>query len=300
MSRLNLFRTFLAFYRVESISGAAKDLHLSQPAVTKQIQQLEAQIGRALFTRLPRSIVPTAAADELARRIAEHLDALETTLEITKLGTNDLTGTVYLGGPNEFLAAKLLPALSGLHQHDILLRVRFGQPDSLLDELRAGALDVMVSTVRVASRGLEVQPIYLEELVLVGNAAWAKRLPAKLLEARGASMLESVPLLAYSEDLPMLRRYWRKVFGRLPSGNASMVVPDLRAIAQAAVAGAGISVLPRYIIENALENSSLQVLLEPTKPPVNQLWLAWKSARREHPRVTFVREQIIRTSSQWS
>jgi DNA-binding transcriptional LysR family regulator len=299
MSRLNLFRTFLAVYRAESISGAAKELNLSQPAVTKQIQQLEAQLSRALFTRLPRSIVPTPAADELARRIAEHIDALETTLEISKLGASDLAGTVYLGGPSEFLGAKLLPALSSLHKHKIQLRVVLGQPESLLEDLRAGALDLIVSTVRVASRGLEVQPIYLEELVLVGNTTWAKRLPIKLLETRGAYAFQDIPLLAYAEDLPMLRRYWRKVFGRVPSGNANMVVPDLRAIVQATIAGAGVTVLPRYIVESALEDKSLMVLLEPTKPPVNQLWLAWRSSRREHPRVTFVREQIIRASSEW-
>jgi DNA-binding transcriptional LysR family regulator len=299
MSRLNLFRTFLAVYRAESISGAAKELNLSQPAVTKQIQQLESQLARALFTRLPRSIVPTPAADELARRIAEHIDALETTLKITKLGASEIAGTVYLGGPSEFLGSKLLPALSNLHQHGIQLRVLLGQPESLLEDLRAGALDLMVSTVRVASRGLEVQPIYLEELVLVGNATWAKRLPAKLLETKAAAAFQDIPLLAYAEDLPMLRRYWRKVFGRVPSGNASMVVPDLRAIVQATVAGAGVSVLPRYTVESALENRTLHLLLEPAKPPVNQLWLAWRSSRREHPRVTFVREQIIRASSDW-
>jgi DNA-binding transcriptional LysR family regulator len=299
MSRLNLFRTFLAVYRAESISSAAKGLNLSQPAVTKQIQQLEAQLARALFTRLPRSIVPTPAADELARRIAEHIDALETTLKITKLGASEIAGTVYLGGPSEFLGSKLLPALSNLHQHGIQLRVLLGQPESLLEDLRAGALDLMVSTVRVASHGLEVQPIYLEELVLVGNATWAKRLPAKLLETKGAAAFQDIPLLAYAEDLPMLRRYWRKVFGRVPSGNASMVVPDLRAIVQATVAGAGVSVLPRYTVEIALENRTLHLLLGPAKPPVNQLWLAWRSSRREHPRVTFVREQIIRASSGW-
>jgi DNA-binding transcriptional LysR family regulator len=299
MSRLNLFRTFLTVYRTESISGAAKGLNLSQPAVTKQIQQLEVQLSRALFTRLPRSIVPTLAADELARRIGEHIDALETTLEISKLGTSDLTGTVFLGGPSEFLGAKLLPALSSLHRHKIQLRVVLGQPESLLEDLQAGALDLMISTVRVASRGLEVQPIYLEELILVGSATWAKRLPVKLLETRGAAAFQNVPLLAYAEDLPMLRRYWRKVFGRVPSGNASMVVPDLRAIVQTAIAGAGVTVLPRYIVETALEDRTLIQLFEPAKPPVNQLWLAWRSSRREHPRVSFVRDQIVRASNEW-
>jgi DNA-binding transcriptional LysR family regulator len=299
MSRLNLLRTFLAVYRANGISNAAKNLHLTQPAITKQIQQLEAQLDRTLFTRLPRSIVPTPAADELAQRIGEHLDALETTLEITRIGANELAGTVYLGGPSEFLGATVLPALAGLYERAVQLRVVFGQPDKLLDDVRAGALDLMVSTVRVASRGLEVQPVYLEELVLVGNATWQKRLPARTLEGRGAALLDGVPLLSYAEDLPMLRRYWRKVFGRAPTAQASMVVPDLRGIVKAAVAGAGITVLPRYLIETALESNDLFVLLEPARPPVNQLWLVWRGSNRVHPRVVFVRDIIARAADGW-
>jgi hypothetical protein len=38
-------------------------------------------------------------------------------------------------------------------------------------------------------------------------------------------------------------------------------------------------------------------LLEPAKPPVNQLWLAWRDTRLEHPRVSFVRDQTSRISS---
>jgi DNA-binding transcriptional LysR family regulator len=60
-----------------------------------------------------------------------------------------------------------------------------------------------------------------------------------------------------------------------------------------------VTVLPRYTVEIALEDKSLLQLLEPAKPPVNQLWLAWRSSRREHPRVTFVREQIVHASSDW-
>jgi DNA-binding transcriptional LysR family regulator len=299
MSRLNLLRTFLAVYRAESISGAAKTLNLTQPAVTKQMQQLEAQLKRALFLRLPRSIVPTPAADELARRVADHLDALEITLEATKIGANDLAGTVYIGGPSEFLGAKLLPALSDLHAQNVQLRVLLGQPEELLEDLRGGALDLMVSTVRVASRGLEVTPLYLEELVLIGSAAWAKRLPARALETRGVALLDGIPLLAYAEELPLVRRYWRKVFGRALAGQASIVVPDLRAIAQAVSAGAGITVLPRYLVEGMLERSEVIQLLEPKQPPVNQLWLVARPGPRSQPRVEFVKAQIARASSAW-
>jgi DNA-binding transcriptional LysR family regulator len=67
MAHLMYLHTFLAIYRSGSITKASKYLHLSQPAVSGQIRMLETQIGRDLFTRTSRGIIPTAAAHELAR-----------------------------------------------------------------------------------------------------------------------------------------------------------------------------------------------------------------------------------------
>nr|BFE86387.1 hypothetical protein GCM10020093_089880 [Planobispora longispora] len=67
---LDVLRTFLAVYRSGSVTGAAHVLRMSQPAVSAQIKALETTLDRRLFERLPRGVAPTAAADELARRLA--------------------------------------------------------------------------------------------------------------------------------------------------------------------------------------------------------------------------------------
>ncbi|GAA3444150.1 hypothetical protein Pve01_67250 [Planomonospora venezuelensis] len=74
---LDLFRTFLAVHRTGSVTAAAHTLGLSQPAVSAQVRALETALERRLFDRLPRGVAPTPAADELARRLAAPLDALE-------------------------------------------------------------------------------------------------------------------------------------------------------------------------------------------------------------------------------
>ena len=57
---LALLRTFLAVHRAGSLTRAAADLGVSQPAVTAQIRTLEQRVGRELFVRLPRGVAPTA------------------------------------------------------------------------------------------------------------------------------------------------------------------------------------------------------------------------------------------------
>jgi DNA-binding transcriptional LysR family regulator len=295
MLNLSQLRSFQSIYRLGSFSKAAEQLHLTQPALSKQIQQLEQRLGHTLFTRLPRGIAPTPAAHELARRIGIHLDALESLSDTFKLGSSSLAGTVYIGGPSEFLGAKVLPALADLHEENIQLRVKLGQPETLLEELQAGALDMFVSTIRLSRPGLETTALYLEELVLVGNSYWAKKLPAKQLATKGLELLSKTPLLAYSEELPLLRKFWRKTFGKVPEATATLVIPDLRAIVQSAKAGAGVTVIPRYLVEDELENGQLLELYKAAKPSVNQLYLV-SQGKKSHARVTYVKDRILRTS----
>ena len=109
--------------------------------------------------------------------------------------------------------------------------------------------------------------------------------------SRGAKLLEGVPLLAYDEHLPLLaydehlpllRRYWRTVFGSLPQSSAALIVPDMRTLELATIAGCGVTVLPRCLVKASLRSGALQLLLEPPDPPTNQLLLAWRDSSRLH------------------
>ena len=67
-----LYRTFLAVVREGSFSAAARQLDIAQPTVGRQIESLEAKLGRRLFTRSQRGLVATAAA----REIVPHAEAM--------------------------------------------------------------------------------------------------------------------------------------------------------------------------------------------------------------------------------
>src|SRR3954469_1428408 len=110
---LALLRTFVTVHRAGSFTRAAALLGLSQPAVTSQIRTLERQLGRPLFLRQARGVSPTTSGDELAHKVAPHLDAL---LKITEAGIDELSParTLHLGGPPEFTAVRALPALTPL------------------------------------------------------------------------------------------------------------------------------------------------------------------------------------------
>lgn len=85
---LNLLTTFSAVYRHHSITLAAEELKLSQPAVSAALKRLEAVVGKTLFVRAGRGIAPTGAAIALADKIETPLAILETIeqqQEVTKV-----------------------------------------------------------------------------------------------------------------------------------------------------------------------------------------------------------------------
>ncbi len=293
---LDLFRTFLAVHRAGSLSAAAHLLGLSQPAVTGQVQTLERRLGRPLFHRHARGVSPTAAGDELASRIAGPLDELLRALgQETRLPGRPL----HLGGPAELTTLLVAPALAPLAAGGLPLRFSLGLAEPLLAQLAAGELDLVISPIRPRRRGVVAEPLFDEEFVLVGAPSWAARLPAAQVAAEGTAALAGVPVLAYAEDLPIVRRYWRHVFGVRPARRADLVLPDLRGVLAAALAGAGITVLPRYLCADALATGRLVPLHEPADPPINTLFLAVRAGAPAHPALAEVRNRLHQRARRW-
>ncbi|MEV0251348.1 LysR family transcriptional regulator [Nocardia sp. NPDC050712] len=285
---LTQVRTFLAVYRAGTVTAGARLVGLSQPTVTAQVQALEKRLGYQLFERLPRGVTPTAAAAELAARVAGPLDALEHAIGRAPHAEAALEPPVRLAGPAEMLAAQVLPALAPLITAGIRLTVSTGLSEELLTGLRAGQHDLVISTIRPRGRAMVAEALIDEEFVLVAAPAVAAHLDLERLSADGPAVLAGLPLLSYAADLPILRRYWRHVFGVRLSAEPAVIVSDLRAVAATVAAGAGISVLPRYLCAAALASGTLVPLLNPADPPINTGFLV----RRPGPSAPHV-EQVI-------
>nr|WP_260860012.1 LysR family transcriptional regulator [Streptomyces cupreus] len=292
-----MIRTFLAVYRSGSFTAAAQMLGISQPTVTTQVKALERQSGRELFARLPRGVTPTPYAHDLAARIAAPLDALlaATGHDPAEAGP---PAPVHLAGPAEVLCLRVLPALAPLVAEGVRLRVTPGLTDPLLDELRAGRHDLVISTTRPRGRTLTATPLVDEEFVLVAAPSWAARIGDRVT-TEGPGILHTVPLIAYAEDLPILRRYWRHVFDQRLNCRAAVTMPDLRGVLTAVTAGAGFSVLPRYLCEQELATGTLVPLHIPEDPPINTGYLVQRPGTPENPHVTKVRDQLLRLGPTW-
>ena len=291
-------RTFLAVYRAGSVTAAARLVGLSQPTVTTQLRLLEKCLDRQLFERLPRGVAPTAAAGELAARLAGPMDALEA---IAGGGARAPVAQppVRLAGPAEMLAALVLPALAPLVARDVRLTVTTGLAEDLLAGLRTGQYDLVVSVIRPRGRTVHAEVLMDEEFVLVAAPAVAAGIDTRRLRSADHTALATVPLLSYATDLPILRRYWRHVFHTRLDAEPAVVAADLRALAALVAAGAGVSVLPRYLIAAQLDSGELVTLLDPEEPPINTAFLARRIGAPALPDVDAARRALLAAGRSW-
>ncbi|WP_454050163.1 LysR family transcriptional regulator [Cellulomonas sp. Marseille-Q8402] len=295
---LNLLRTFLAVYRAGTLTAAAAQLGLSQPAVTAQVRTLEQQTGHGLFVRRARGVEPTPRAHELAARVAGPLDELARAAG-DEPGPTAPYPPVHLAGPAELLSTRALPALAPLVADGVRLRVVTGLTEELLDGLRAGQHDLVIATRRPGGRAVLTQELTAEDYVLVAGRRWAEVVAPRVAEAGPDVALRDVPLVAYAPDLPIVRRYWRAALGRRLTAEAAVTMPDLRGVVAAVAAGAGWSVLPRYLCRTELGTGDLVLLHEPPEPPGNTVFLVQRPAAAANPDVARVAEALLDAGPDW-
>ena len=293
MIDLDLLRAFLAVFRHGSVTRAAETLALSQSAVSGRVQALEAKLGVTLFARSGRGIRATSDARALARAVAPHVDSLETIFDGFRSRSDAMPGPIRIAGPEEFIERFVVPTVSVLIGLGVRPEFSFGPAGGRLARLATGEIDLAILTTGARNPATATARLHRERFVLVAAPRWAEPLRVNAAAAVGEG---EVPMLAYAHSLPIIRRYWSEVFGREPTFQVALVLPDLRALVAAAVAGAGATVVPDYLCQGELAAGRLIQHDPDVAQPANDIELAWRHGGRQHPRNLMVRDLLLRVA----
>lgn len=169
MITLKQLRYFAAVARHRHFGRAAEECHVSQPALSLQIQELETQLGCQLVERRRGAIALTEIGREIAERAGRILIEASDLVDHARHRPNLLSGELDLGVIPS-IAPYLLPATLPLLQrrHPTLeLRLRETQTATLLDELSDGQLDVALLSLPIDRPGLETLHLFDDGFVLV-------------------------------------------------------------------------------------------------------------------------------------
>lgn len=292
MISLDWYLSFVSIYRNGTVTGAAAERSLTQPAVTQHLAALETAIGTPLFVRTSRRMVPTEQGKILYTQVAQALETLEHVSQNVRKPLSNATPQIRIGTPREYFTEV---ALTRLHPTNLRYHVHLGATRELLERLSHEELDVVIATERAPMRDIEYRVLDQEEFIVVGSAQ-TKSVVENPTSNEEQTALEqwmlAQPWVSYGNDLPIIRRFWRQHFKRRPIIQPALIVSDLQTIVRAVECGYGLSVLPTYLCLNAITDGRLRLIYRSTEPITNELWLAYRIEDRHKPDITEVYETL--------
>lgn len=205
-------RRFVAVYETGSFNKAAELLSVSQPSLTRSIQQLEAGLGGKLFERGPRGIVITQAGEELlphARLILRERERAVEAIGALRQGGREI---VEIGTDGSFAMHSLPRAIARVveAEHPVEFRVQNGSIGQLLNQLRDGRLRVVL-----ASRApfADLTDIVFEQLAVEG-ASIVMRSGHPLASRQPLALADLVDARWIVPDHASLIDGWQQMFSR--------------------------------------------------------------------------------------
>ncbi|MCS6626876.1 LysR substrate-binding domain-containing protein [Roseibacterium beibuensis] len=165
-------RVFLAIAEAGTVSAAARRLHVSQPALSKTLADIERIVGHPLFDRTGRKMTLTVPGTLFRRHALDAVHSLESGLQA--ISGDGATETLSVG-LLPTVAASLFPDVARRYAHDrpaSVISVTTGPHGYLLDRLRRGDIDLMVGRMPEPSEmaGLRFAFLYEDSIELVARA----------------------------------------------------------------------------------------------------------------------------------
>jgi len=273
---LRQLETFVCVARRRSFTRAAEELHLTQPAVTRQIAALEAELKTPLFDRLGKSVPLTAAGEMLLRYAGQILrltaDAREAVAEVG-LGAS---GRLAVGASTTlatYVLPRVLTRFRAAHP-GVEVLIRTGVSAHITGLVLSGGVDLgLVTNEEPTESALVLEPLGEYETVLV-------LAPEHALVARElvtASELVGQPLLLM-EAGTNLRHYVDELFASTGVVLApTMELDSVETIKRMVEVGLGISLLPRVAVETEVAAGTLVARpLQEAAHSRRSMALAWR------------------------
>jgi LysR family glycine cleavage system transcriptional activator len=302
-------RALEAAARHGSYSAAARELGVTQGAISQQIRSLEPRFGTSAFTRRGNRMVPTPVAARFAEEIREALDRLNIALEVVERGVSNQS--LVLSIENRFGSRWLGPKLPRLLAHEAGFNLEIHVEERVANFVTDG-VDAVVRFGRGDWPGLESQRLTTDRLWVVCSPEFARE--HAIAEPRD---LLVAPLIHNSENL------WPLLFDRhaLPSPPPrGLIANDTLVTLDAVARGVGAALVRSSMVEEDLRlgklvrpiSDSIPMPLnfiragqcvrfvrgeEPT-PPELGYFLAWPLESGKRARIEVLRDWLVEAAAE--
>jgi DNA-binding transcriptional LysR family regulator len=245
---------FLWVTELQSFTKAARQLYMSQPAVSFQIKALEENLEVDLFQRGDKKVILTEAGRLLypeAKKMIKHYNKI-------KAGLDDLkglkTGNLVIGAstiPGEYVMPLLIGGFKELYP-GIQISLKVAGSGLVTRWVREREIDLGITGIPVEGDGIECTPWLQDEMVLIVNQShpWAQKGVINLDELKNGVMILREKGSGTRRSLEMILEEKGIQLDDIPKG---MELGSTRAVITAVEAGLGVSIVSRYAVKDVLQ-----------------------------------------------
>lgn len=248
-ANLRQFQAFVTVARLGSFTRAARHLHISQPALTVQIRQLEEAMGVRLFDRSTRMIKLTPIGRELVPMLERVLHEIDAVMVNTKELASHIKGTVTIGALPS-ISSKLIPSTIAEFQKKypgIVVRLRDVLAHRVVRLVTEEEIDFGIGTMRMPDPDIQFTPLLTDHLGVIFPA----RHPVERRRTITLKYLTTFPLILMDPETSV-----RDLVDRAFELIGEVVVPAFEALYMSTAvalvqAGLGLTIQPSSAMELA-------------------------------------------------
>lgn len=172
--KLELYRIFREVAEAGNISVAAKNLYISQSAVSQSVKQLETELQVRLFSRSPRGVTLTGEGQLLYDYVRSALTLLQTGEDKLSQTRELLMGNLVIGASDTVTSWFLTPYLEAFHREypGIRLKITSGRSQKVLSLLKSGAVDIAFASSPADPGNLNTWPCFDTHAIFVAGSGY--------------------------------------------------------------------------------------------------------------------------------
>lgn len=277
MVNLEWYRTFKEIYENGTLTKASIALYSSQPGVSVHLNALEAYVGRKLFERTSRKMIPTEEGKFLYEYIIESIQKLEIAEQHFKKTTQEKNPSLHIGMCSEMFQHFIEPEIPKL---GFDLVAKFGAHPDLIKDLNNGILDLVITPKASKDKKSLVSftPFSRERIVLIAGSLTntsALELCIKEKDFKSLEMeLHKNVWYSASNEMEHFRRFWFENFGSRPSFKPNYILPNIGSIIRCLSNGTGLALVPDFLSGDGFAKNEIKLIWEGSVKTENTLFFA--------------------------
>ncbi|SFE58561.1 LysR family transcriptional regulator [Flavobacterium xueshanense] len=274
MVNLEWYRTFKSVYKNGNFSLAAKELFISQPAVSQQISMLEAHVGYKLFNRKSKGVEPTEYAKLLNNLIIEALDRLENVENGFRAKAINANRLISIG-----ISKHLMSSLgSALVSKFDFIDFSFHEDDTLFELVDSKKLDFAIVTKQYDTFDTIQKKVGEIKQVIVGSnnidiSELKSNIKIKDFTAT-EYWLNDQKWFSHNAQIPQIKLFWLHVFSKKrPSMIPNYIIPSEYEMLEIISKNTGIGVVWDINAERLLAENKIQLLWNSKQMPSTEVFV---------------------------